>query len=210
MSHLNAFLVSTIIGTSLLGMPVRAWEQETQLMTQQEECIPAISVSDNVVDNTIRIRVGEENTCPISDKVFLFIQDDRPQPLRLPGIRANFLSDTWVVKPGEARPGRYRVMGINPVPSGIGDDGYISSRHLGIDQVITIGVSRQEQSALTPPQVVLPPAPRQESRPEPPQVQGTGQKTLLDIAWCVYSKLGHIIWAGWKTDLSPLEVCFPR
>lgn len=56
----------------------------------------------------------------------------------------------------------------------------------------------------------LSPSPRQESRSEPSQTQGTGQKTLLDVAWCVYGKLGHIIWNGWKTDFSSLEVCFSR
>ena len=42
-------------------------------VTDAEPCIPRLSVSDNVVDNTIRIRVGEGNTCPIAGTVFLFI-----------------------------------------------------------------------------------------------------------------------------------------
>lgn len=52
-------------------------------------------------------------------------------------------------------------MGINPTPNGIGDNDYIRSRDLGIDQVITIGGNQgQEQSAPTPPPVLTPPAPQ--------------------------------------------------
>lgn len=159
MSRFPNFLASSMIGMSFLGMPVLA---QDSLYPRIDSCQYQVSVSDNVVDNTIRIRIGEENTCPIANRVFLFIQDDgRPQPLRLSGIRENFLSDTWVVRPGDALPGPYRVMGLNPLPSGIGDDGYISSRHLGIDQVITVGGTQgQEQSAPTSPPVVLPPTPQ--------------------------------------------------
>jgi len=171
MSRFNACLVSGLIGTSLLGMPALAWEQETQLMTQQEECIPSVSISDNVVDNTIRIQVAEGNTCPISDRIFLFIQDNRPQPLKLSGLRENFFSSTWVVRPDGARPGQYRVMGFDPTPNGIGDNDYIRSRDLGIDQVLTVGGNQgQEQSAPALPQLTLPLAPRQEVAPQRPEV----------------------------------------
>ena len=156
----HSFLGSFLLGISLFGVSsAGAWESQDSSV--QQVCIPQLSVVDNTVDNTIRIRVGEENACPISDRVFLFIQDDRPQPLRLPGIRANFLSDTWVVRPGDARPGRYRVMGFNPLPDGIGDTSRISAGDLGIDQVITVGGTQgQEQFAPTSPPVVLPPTPQ--------------------------------------------------
>jgi hypothetical protein len=161
----KSLLVSGFVGTSLLGMPALAWDQET--LATQQECIPAVSVIDNVVDNTIRVRVEQGNTCPISDKVFLFIQDNRPQPLKLPGFKENFFSSTWVVSSQGVHSGQYRVMGFNPTPNGIGDNDYIRSRDLGIDQVITVG---GEQSASTPPPVVLPPAPRQEVAPQRPEV----------------------------------------
>ncbi len=158
MSVLKTLLASTMIGTSLLGMPVLA---EDSLMSQQE-CIPSVSISDNVVDNTIRVRVEQGNTCPIANKIFLFIQDDgRPQPLKLPGFKENFLSSTWVVSSQGVRSGQYRVMGFDPMPSGIGDNSPISAGDLGIDQMITIGGNRgQEQSSPALPPVVLPPAPQ--------------------------------------------------
>lgn len=126
-------------------------------VTHVEPCVPKVSVSDNVVDNTIRVQVSQGNTCPIAGTVFLFIQDDRDEPLKLPGVRENLLSSTWVVRPGDARPGRYRVMGISPTPSGIGDDDYIPSRELGIDQVITIGTSSMLQASGQPHPVAPPP-----------------------------------------------------
>lgn len=136
-------------------------------VSSSEPCVPHVSVSDNVVDNTIRVQVSRGNTCPIAGTVFLYIQDDgRPQPLRIPGTRENLFSSTWIFRPGDARPGRYRVMGLNPMPGGIGDDEYISAYHLGIDQVITIGISSptvqaslQPHPVASPPQVVVPPQP---------------------------------------------------
>ena len=123
--------------------------------TNEGPCSLRVSVSDNVVDNTIRIQVVEGNTCPISDKVFLFIQDGRPQPLRLPGILTN---QGWVVNLDGVASGDYRVMGISPTPSGIGDSNYIPSRDLGIDQVITIGTSPIPQASAHPQPVVAPPS----------------------------------------------------
>jgi hypothetical protein len=213
MTSFNRNLLCVIlVTTACFGPGVKATPSPGEDSLAEEQCIPALSVSDNAVDNTILIRVAEGNTCPISDKVFLFIQDNRPQPLKLSGFKENFLSSTWVVHPEGVRSGQYRVMGINPTPNGIGDNDYIRSRDFGIDQVITIGGNQgQEQSAPALPPVVTLPVPRQqESRSEPSQAQGTGQKTLLDVAWCVYGKLGHIIWNGWKTDFSSLEVCFSR
>jgi hypothetical protein len=154
----KAALLSGFLGVSLLGMPVLAQDSPYPRI---DSCEYQVSISDNTLDNTIRIQVAEGNTCPISDKVFLFIQDNRPQPLRLPGVRENFFSSTWVVRPGDARPGQYRVMGFDPMPSGIGDNSPISAGDLGIDQVITIGGTQgQGQSAPALPQVVLPPAPQ--------------------------------------------------
>ncbi|MEY2986096.1 MAG: hypothetical protein RJB24_325 [Candidatus Parcubacteria bacterium] len=128
--------------------------------SETQPCIPRVSISDNVVDHTIRVRVVRGNTCPISSTVFLYIQDDvRPQPLRITGTRENLFSSTWIFRPGDARPGRYRVMGLNPMPGGIGDDEYISAYHLGIDQVITIGISSPTVQASLQPQPVSPPPP---------------------------------------------------
>lgn len=208
MSRLKTLLVSSMIGTSLLGMPALAWEQET--LATQQECIPAVSVSDNTVDNTVLIRVAEGNTCPISDKVFLFIQDNRSQPLKLSGIKENFLSSTWVVRPDGVRSGQYRVMGLNPTPNGIGDNEYISARHLRIDQVITVGGTQgQEQSAPALPQVELPPAPRQESRPEPSQAQGQWASVDLEALFNCFLRT-PIRFNGWMIDFSPWKACLPR
>lgn len=126
--------------------------------SEPQPCIPQVSVSDNVVDNTIRVQV-RDNTCQISREIYLYIQDDRPQPLRLRAIYSQ--DSTWVVNYDGVRPGRYRVMGLSPTPSGIGDYSYLNSRELGIDQVITIGSvvqsSAQPQPVAPPPQVVAPP-----------------------------------------------------
>jgi hypothetical protein len=160
-----AVAATTSLGVFFPVLEVKATPslgEDRDHVTHVEPCVPRVTVSDNVVDNTIRIQVVEGNTCPISDKVFLFIQDNRPQPLRLPGILTE--QNLWVVSPGDARPGRYRVMGLNPMPGGIGDDEYISAYHLGIDQVITIGISSptvqaslQPHPVAPPPQVVAPP-----------------------------------------------------
>ena len=116
-----------------------------------EPCIPRFYISDNIVDNTIRIKVAEGNTCPVSGNLFIFIQDDRPQPLRLKATYSQ--GQTWTVNYNGVRPGRYRVMGISPTPTGIGDYNYVSSRDLGIDQVITIGVVGSRHPVADPPPV---------------------------------------------------------
>jgi hypothetical protein len=122
-----------------------------------EACVPpGVSVSDNVVDNTIRIRVNvpsSDNTCQISREIYLYIQDDRPQPLRLRAIYSQ--DSTWIGNYDGVKPGRYRVMGLSPTPSGIGDYTYVTSRDLGIDQVITVG--RIEKSSQHPHPVAPPP-----------------------------------------------------
>ena len=120
-------------------------------VTNAEPCIPQFSVSDNIVDNTIRIKVAEGNTCPVSGNLFIFIQDDRPQPLRLKATYSQ--GQTWTVNYNGVRPGRYRVMGISPTPTGIGDYNYVSSRDLGIDQVISIGVVGSRHPVADPPPV---------------------------------------------------------
>ena len=165
MSSFKAIIAGTMLAaTASLGVitpdakatpsPGEDWAY----VTNAEPCIPQFSVSDNIVDGTIVVQVVQGNTCPVSNSIFLFIQDDaRPQPLRMPGRRENLFSSTWVFRPGDVRPGRYRVMGINPMPGGIGDDEYISARHLGIDQVITIG--SVPQTSTPQPQLVAPPPP---------------------------------------------------
>lgn len=162
----KSILASTLFGVSFLGIPVLAQDSPYPRI---DSCEYRVSVSDNVVDNTIRIQVAEGNTCPISDKVFLFIQDNRPQPLKLSGNRENFLSSTWVVSSQGVRFGQYRVMGINPTPNGIGDNDYIRSFDLGIDQVITIGGEQSAPAAPSP--VVLPPAPQQVTTLDPESKQ---------------------------------------
>ena len=187
--------------------------------TNEGPCSLRVSVSDNVVDNTIRIQVVEGNTCPISDKVFLFIQDGRPQPLGLPAILTE--QNLWVVSPGDARPGRYRVMGISPTPSGIGDYTYVPSRALGIDQVITIGSVEMAQASTQQPHPVasspkleehsprLPPSPRQEVAPERSQYQGKWITFDLRVFFnCLLNN--PIRFNGWIVDLNPLKACLPR
>ena len=125
-------------------------------VTHVEPCVPMVTVSDNVIDNTIRVYVNvpiSDNTCQISSEIYLFIQDDRPQPLRLRAIYSQ--DSTWIGNYDGVKPGRYRVMGISPTPSGISDYDYIPSQELGIDQVITIG--RIEKSSPQPHPVSPPP-----------------------------------------------------
>ena len=172
MRSFQSFIAGTMLAaTASLGviapLEVKATPspgEDWAYVTHVEPCVPRVTVSDNVVDNTIRIRIDvpiSDNTCKISREIYLYIQDDRPQPLR---FRATYShASTWVVHPGDARPGRYRVMGISPTPSGIGDYAYIPSRELGIDQVITIGNSQLAQASgqphpvSPPPPVVAPP-----------------------------------------------------
>ena len=132
-------------------------------VTHVEPCVPKVSVSDNVVDNTIRVDINVpilDNDCKISREIYLYIQDDnRPQPLRL---KAVYKRNSWVANIGDIRPGRYRVMGISPTPSGIGDYAYIPAGELGIDQVITIGSVALAQASgqshpVAPPPPVAPP-----------------------------------------------------
>jgi hypothetical protein len=169
MSSFKKLVAGTVLATTAsLGVisptDVKATPSPTEdwaYVTDAEPCVPRLSVSDNVVDNTIRIQVAEGNTCPVSGNLFIFIQDDRPQPLRLRAIYSQ--DSTWVVNYDGVRPGRYRVMGVSPTPSGIGDYSYLTSQELGIDQVITIGTSPTPQASVQPqpvdppPQVVVPP-----------------------------------------------------
>lgn len=157
-------LAGTVLAaTATLGvanaLPVKATPSPGEDWNS-EPCIRRLSVSDNVVDNTIRVQVSRENTCPIAGTVFLYIQDDgRPQPLRIPGTRENLFSSTWIFRPGDARPGRYRVMGLSPTPAGIGDYSYITSRELEIDQVLVIAPLSGVPASLQPPHPVAPPPP---------------------------------------------------
>jgi hypothetical protein len=137
----------------LAGKATPSPGEDWAYVTNAEPCIPQVSVSDNVVDNTIRIQV-QDNTCQISREIYLYIQDDRPQPLRLKATYSQ--NSSWIVNYTD------RVMGISPTPAGIGDYSYVSSRDLGIDQVISIGSvpqasTPQSQPIAPPPQVVAPP-----------------------------------------------------
>ena len=132
-------------------------------VTNAGHCVPQVSVSDNVVDNTIRVQVGD-NTCQISREIYLYIQDDRPQPLRLRAIYSQ--DSTWVVNYDGVKPGRYRVMGLSPTPSGIGDYTYVPSRELGIDQVITIGSVAGLAQVSAQPHPVAPPPPAVAASPQ--------------------------------------------
>lgn len=116
-SFKNVLAGTALAATASLGvataLPVKAtpspgedWAYATDAETQP--CVPQVSVSDNVVDNTIRVQVSQGNTCPVSSRIFLFIQDGRPQPLRLPGIITN---QGWVVNLDGVASGDYRVMG---------------------------------------------------------------------------------------------------
>ncbi|MGA1050037.1 MAG: hypothetical protein ACO3TG_00935 [Minisyncoccia bacterium] len=157
MSSFKAIIAGTMLAaTASLGVitpdakatpsPGEDWAY----VTNAEPCIPQFSVSDNIVDNTIRVQV-QDNTCQISREIYLYIQDDRPQPLRLKATYSQ--GQTWTVNYNGVRPGRYRVMGISPTPTGIGDYNYVSSRDLGIDQVITIGVVGSRHPVADPPPV---------------------------------------------------------
>lgn len=169
MSSFKAIIAGTMLAaTASLGVitpdakatpsPGEDWDYVIHV----EPCVPKVSVHDNVVDNTIRLGINVpilDNDCKISREIYLYIQDDRPQPLRL---KAVYHRNSWVASIGDIRPGRYRVMGISPTPSGIGDYAYIPAGELGIDQVITIGNAQLAQASwqsnpVAPPPSVAPP-----------------------------------------------------
>jgi len=171
--------------------------------SETQPCIPRVSISDNVVDNTIRVQVGD-NTCQISREIYLYIQDDRPQPLRLRAIYSQ--DSTWVVNYDGVKPGRYRVMGLSPTPSGIGDYTYVPSRELGIDQVITIGTSPIPQVSAHPQPVVAPPS----QVVAPPQrvvttLDSESKQLLRNFAQWMHWFQGQMDWfkANWP-QLEPL------
>ena len=154
----SLLFTSTMIGASLVGMPVLAQDSPYPRI---DSCEYLVSVSDNTVDNTVLIRVEQGNTCPISHDVILVLKDEvpfsiRPDLLRLPGS-LSIRQGVWVVPLNGVEPGPYRVMGVNLLTSGIADKRFTTSGDLGIDQVITIG---GEQSSPALPPVVLPPAPQ--------------------------------------------------
>jgi hypothetical protein len=168
--------------------------------SETQPCVPQFSVDFQFPERVIVI--DQRDSCPVSTQLHVILANDRRE-LRLIAHSSQKYSGRWVTQANPvAQGGLYRVMGVE----------YLNGQMAPpLDQRITIPFAQQEQSASTPPPVVLPPAPRQqEPHPEPFQAQGNGQKTLLDVAWCVYGKLGHIIWNGWKTDFSSLEVCFSR
>lgn len=169
-----------------------------------ESCIPRLSVSDNVVDRTIRISMREDNICPVSGNLFIFIQDDRPQPLRLRAIYSQ--DSTWVVNYDGVKPGRYRVMGVSPTPAGIGDYSYFPSRELGIDQVLAIAPASVVQASLQP-HPVAPPPPVVVAPPQ--QVVTTldteSKQLLRNFAQWMHWLQGQMDWfkANWP-QLEPL------
>ena len=170
MSSFNTLFASTVLAatTSLaVFAPLESkatpnWEQESRaeaLYAQGtsflwgQDCLPKMEVS---VDNNNRvIRIHKENTnCAISHEINLFIQDnDRPSPLRLTAVRSPYRGDMWVANYANVRQGRYRVMGIDPTPTGMDDYDYPTSGELGIDQVITIGVVGSRHPVAPPPPV---------------------------------------------------------
>lgn len=157
------------LGVALPSSPAKAtpnWEQEARAEETYshktsflwgQACIPKMEVSVDNNNQVIRIQnMGNTwNTdCPISHEINLFIQDnDRPSPLRLSAVRSPYRGDMWVANYGDARQGRYRVMGIDPTPTGINDNTYNTSEELGIDQVITIGVVGSRHPVPDPPPV---------------------------------------------------------
>lgn len=153
----TALAATTYLGVAT-ALPVKATPspgEDWAYVTHVEPCVPMVTVSDNVVDNTIRVQV-QDNRCQISREIYLYIQDDRPQPLRL---KAVYHRNSWVASIGDARPGRYRVMGLLLTPAGIGDYSYLTSRKLGIDQVITIGSVEMAQASIQQPQQPVAPPP---------------------------------------------------
>ena len=138
------------------------WEQEARSESQSEtrsflwgqNCLPQLRVSVDNNNEVIHVQKIGNTDCPISIEINLFIQDNyRQSPLRLSAVRSPYRSDIWIANYGDARQGRYRVMGIDPTPTGMNDNTYNSSRELGIDQVITIGEVRNRHPVPDPPPV---------------------------------------------------------
>jgi hypothetical protein len=164
-------LASTVlVATASLGafapMASKAtlnWEQEARAEETYshktsflwgQDCLPNMEVSVDNNNGVIRIQKTSNTDCQIAHEINLFIQDnDRPAPLRLSAVRSPYRSDIWIANYGDARQGRYRVMGIDPTPTGMNDNTYNSSRELGIDQVITIGVVGSRHPVADPPPV---------------------------------------------------------
>ncbi len=150
MSRLNAVLASAMIGTSLIGMPVQAWEQETT----QQECVPQFSVD---YESTHRvIVVDQQNSCEVSSQLYILLLDENWREFRLIAHQSRNYSGRWVTQVNPvAQGGLYRVSGVEYL------NGQVAPP---LDQRITIpGTQGQEQ-------VVLPPAPRQEMSPQRPEV----------------------------------------
>ena len=205
---LGAVLAATttllLIAPEAKATPSPSPGEDWAYVTNAGHCVPQVSVSDNVVDNTIRVQVGD-NTCQISREIYLYIQDDRPQPLRLRAIYSQ--DSTWVVNYDGVKPGRYRVMGLSPTPSGIGDYTYVPSRELGIDQVITIGSVAGLAQVSAQPHPVAPPPPAVAASPQ--QVVTTldseSKQLLRNFAQWMHWFQGQMDWfkANWP-QLEPL------
>jgi len=221
-SFTNLIAGTVLAATATLGVmyPLDAKATASLRACQSDSFLVYFDTLNNVLAIN---ETAELVDCPVSNVISVRFHD-HPHYITLTKV-----SDRWVSNPYPIyKGGCYAVekVYVNPThsltPSWKYDQRIIikSNPDSGYPNVSYCGDSHKtvlqpHPVAPTPPLEEelprLPASPRQqESRSEPSQTQGTGQKTLLDVAWCVYGKLGHIIWNGWKTDFSSLEVCFSR
>jgi hypothetical protein len=196
-------LAATTFGVvaTLESKATPSWERESsaeELYAQdpslvfKEPCVPQFSVDFQLPERVIV--VDQQDNCPVSTQVYVKLADAKRE-LRLIAHQSQNYSGRWVTQVNPvAQGGLYRVMGVEYL------NGKMSPP---LDQRITIPVAQQEQSAPEPTVFLQQPL-RQESRTESSQSHRNGQKTILDVAQCISSKLGRITWNGWETDFNLL------
>jgi hypothetical protein len=157
----------TVLAPVLESKATPNWEQEEraeELYAQRtsflfdQNCLPKMEVSVDNNNRVIRIQRTGNSHCPIADEMNIFVQSNKRKseglpPLRLPAVRSQYQLDMWIAGYEDAEYARYRVKGIDPTPTGIKDNSYLTSGELGIDQVITIGVVESRHPVADPPPV---------------------------------------------------------
>jgi hypothetical protein len=155
--------------------------------------------------------------CPVSNEIGVLFHN-HPHPITLTKVTSRWVSNPYPIYKG----GCYAVdkVYVTPTygltPSGRYDQRIVikSEPNSGYPNIRFCGEYNSHETvseASTLPHPVAPPPPvvlqqplRQESRTESSQSHRNGQKTILDVARCISSKLGQITWNGWDTDFNLL------
>jgi hypothetical protein len=156
--------------------------------------------------------------CPVSNQIAIHFHN-HPHPITLTQVTSRWVSNPYPIYKG----GCYVVkkVYITPTygltPSGKYDQriiiksepnsGYPNIRFCGeynSHETVSEASTSPHPPVSPPPPVVLHPDLRQESRTESSQSHRNGQKTILDVALCIFSRLGQITWKGWETNFNLL------